>query len=30
MVMANITGAIVNIDEVKIHENDGGTVDRTK
>ncbi|OQR73271.1 cadherin-23-like, partial [Tropilaelaps mercedesae] len=30
MVMANITGAIVNIDEIKVHENDDGTVDRTK
>ncbi|XP_064458528.1 cadherin-23-like isoform X2 [Ornithodoros turicata] len=29
-VLANITGAIVNIDEYKVHENEDGSVDRTK
>lgn len=28
--MGNVTGAIVNIDEYKIHENHDGSVDRTK
>nr|XP_037269685.1 cadherin-23-like isoform X1 [Rhipicephalus microplus] len=29
-VLANITGAIVNIDEYKVHENEDGSVDRKK
>lgn len=29
-VLGNVTGAIVNIDEYKIHENHDGSVDRTK
>ncbi|CAN7993536.1 unnamed protein product [Ixodes hexagonus] len=29
-VLANITGAIVNVDEAKVHENEDGSVDRKK
>ncbi|KAG7212887.1 hypothetical protein KM043_002239 [Ampulex compressa] len=30
MILGNVTGAIVNVDEYKIHENQDGSVDRTK
>ena len=28
--MGNVTGAIVNVDEYKVHENHDGSVDKTK
>ncbi|KAK0092521.1 hypothetical protein PV326_001229 [Microctonus aethiopoides] len=29
-ILGNVTGAIVNVDEYKVHENDDGSVDRTR
>lgn len=29
-VLGNVTGAIVNVDEYKVHENHDGSVDKTK
>ena len=29
-VLGNVTGAIVNVDEFKVHENQDGSVDKTK